>query len=69
MGNKIVFGIVTFIIGVFIIGFILCIIGALTDSFALIEFAFNALLIAYGIIVVSILLFIVGIIFDKFRSM
>ena len=69
MGNKIVFGIATFIIGVFTIGFILSIIGVLADSFVLMKFGFNALLIAYGIIIGSILLFIVGAMFDKFRSM
>lgn len=69
MVNKIIFGIATFIIGVFTIGFILSIIGALADSFVLMNFGVNALLIAYGIIIGSILLFIVGAMFDKFRSM
>lgn len=69
MVNKIIFGIATFIIGVFTIGFILSIIGALADSFVLMNFGVNALLIAYGIIIGSILLFIVGVMFDKFRSM
>lgn len=69
MVNKIIFGIATFIIGVFTIGFILSIIGTLADSFVLMNFGFNALIIAYGIIIGSILLFVVGAMFDKFRSM
>lgn len=69
MENKIVFGITTFLFGLFTIGFILFMIGVLADSFTLMDYGLNALFIAYTIIVGSILLFIVGAMFDKFRSM
>lgn len=68
MRNKIIFGLATFFMGLFSIGFIISMIGALFDNFSLMDFGMNMLLTAYGVIISSILLFIVCKMFDYFRS-